>query len=122
MRARGSRLLLQAAAGLVLWAGTASAHAFLAQATPAVGATVREAPGEVAIEFTESVEPKFSTIEVRDAAGARVDTGPAHLAGGAARLAVAVGALRPGPYTVVWHVVSTDTHRTQGHYGFTVAP
>ena len=111
-----------AAAGFVLCAGQAWAHAFLRSASPAVGSTVRAAPTEVAIEFTESVEPGFSTIVVQDAAGAAVATGPVHLAGGAARLAVGVGALPAGAYTVVWHAVSTDTHRTEGRFGFTVAP
>ena len=112
-----------AAAGLVVSAGQASAHAFLASATPAVGSTVHGAPAEVVIEFSESVEPRFSTIAVQDAAGAPVEVGAVHLAGGGGtRLAVGVGPLRPGTYTVVWHAVSTDTHRTEGRYGFTVAP
>ncbi|MGH6674956.1 MAG: copper resistance protein CopC [Xanthobacteraceae bacterium] len=31
-------------------------------------------------------------------------------------------ALKPGIYIVSWHVVSVDTHHTQGTYKFTVAP
>jgi hypothetical protein len=31
-------------------------------------------------------------------------------------------ALKPGVYTVTWHVVSVDTHKTQGSFNFTVAP
>lgn len=89
---------------------------------PAVGSTVHGAPTQVVIEFTESVEPDFSTIAVQDAGGAPVKAGAAHLAGAGTRLAVDVGALAPGGYTVVWHAVSTDTHRTEGRYSFTVVP
>ena len=30
--------------------------------------------------------------------------------------------LTPGRYRVHWHVVSVDTHRTEGEYSFTVEP
>ena len=64
-----------AAAGLMLYAGQASAHAFLKTATPAVGSTVQQPPNQVVIDFTEGVEPKFSTITVQDASGSAVQTG-----------------------------------------------
>ena len=50
----------------------ASAHAFLDHAVPAVGSTTG-APAGVKLWFTEAVEPAFSRIVVRDAAGAEVD-------------------------------------------------
>ena len=98
----------------------AQAHAFLASATPAVGSTVATAPPEVVIHFTEDVEPAFSTVVVLDGAGRTVSTGAPHLAGSAAVLAVAVGTLPPGTYTVQWHATAVDTHRTQGRFRFTV--
>ena len=111
-----------AALVLTLAPGAALAHAFLRASVPAVGSTVRTAPGEVTIDFTESVEPAFSDIAVADAQGARVDRGAAHLDGGDARLAVGLKPLPPGRYAVTWHATSTDTHHTQGGFGFTVAP
>jgi hypothetical protein len=30
--------------------------------------------------------------------------------------------LMPGVYQVHWHVISVDTHRTEGNFSFTVAP
>jgi methionine-rich copper-binding protein CopC len=110
-----------AVAGLLLCAGQASAHAFLKASTPAVGGTVPQAPSEVVIEFTEGVEPRFSTITVQNAAGARVDTGGVHLAGNDTRLAVALKPLQDGTYKVIWHATATDTHKTQGSFRFTVA-
>jgi methionine-rich copper-binding protein CopC len=31
-------------------------------------------------------------------------------------------ALPPGAYTVKWHVLSTDGHKTEGSYSFMVKP
>ena len=109
-----------ALAALVLRADHAAAHAFLRTASPAVGASVQTAPAQVVIDFTEGVEPAFSTITVQDAGGARVDAGDVHLAGGQAHLAVGLKPLPPGTYTVIWHATSVDTHRTEGRYSFTV--
>ena len=108
------------AAGLALWAGHASAHAFLKSATPAAGSTVSPGPTEVIIDFTEGVEPLFSTIIVQNASGARLDTGKAHTVGNDTRLAVNVKPLPPGSYTVIWHAVSVNTHKTKGKFIFTV--
>jgi copper resistance protein C len=103
-------------------AGAAWAHAFLDHASPAVGATVA-APKEVSIWFTEQVEPAFSAIVVTDAAGNRVDQGGTHPdPANPMLLHVALKPLAPGAYEVRWHVVSVDTHRTQGDFSFTVAP
>ena len=106
-------------AGVLGAPGAAWAHAFRKEASPAVGSTVTRAPAEVAIDFTEGIEPLFSTVAVTAADGARVDRGAAHLDGDPARLAVALGPLGAGRYTVEWHVVAVDTHRTQGSFSFT---
>jgi methionine-rich copper-binding protein CopC len=37
-------------------------------------------------------------------------------------LAVPVKPLAAGVYTVLWHATSVDTHKTEGHFTFTVAP
>jgi len=46
----------------------AHAHAHLRQAEPPVGGTVRSAPAQVDLTFSEAVEPRFSTVAVTDAA------------------------------------------------------
>jgi copper resistance protein C len=61
------------ALGFVLWSGPTQAHARLDHASPAAGSTVSSSPSEIALYFTEELEPKFSGGEVRSAAGARVD-------------------------------------------------
>ena len=99
----------------------AQAHAHLDHASPAVGSTVTKAPKEVAIWFTEALEPKFSSIEVRDAKGVAVQAGPATLApDNTAQLRVPLKALTPGTYKVMWRVLSVDTHRSQGTFTFKV--
>jgi copper resistance protein C len=102
---------------------SAFAHALLQLASPSVGGTVRVAPGAVALTFSEEVEPRFSSIEVTDAAGHAVTSGAAHAEAGDARhLLVGLARLAPGTYRVVWHVTSVDTHKTEGSFTFTVAP
>lgn len=117
-----SRIALAAFAGLFIPA-LAHAHAHLRTASPADGATVHAAPADVAIDFTSAVEPRFSSIEIRDPSNAKVDTGPAETAPGDAKhLSVSVKALPPGTYKVFWKATATDTHKTEGSYSFTVAP
>lgn len=107
---------------LIASAGVAFAHAHLRSASPPADSTVTMVPPEVAITFTEGVEPSFSTIEVTGSNGQRVDQGKPHLVGGdATRLAIGLTALPAGPYTVVWHATSVDTHKTEGTYHFTLA-
>ncbi|HUN44699.1 MAG TPA: copper resistance protein CopC [Acetobacteraceae bacterium] len=108
---------------LLLAASPAFAHAFLKNSTPPVGSDVPVSPKAVIIDFTEGVEPAFSTIEVQNAQGKRVDDGHPHLVNGnQARLAVNLPKLPPGTYRVTWHATSVDTHKTQGTFRFTVSP
>ena len=97
------------------------AHTQLERASPAVGSTIATAPEEVVLSFTETVEPAFSTIEVRNSAGAPMQAGkaivdPAH----GTQMRVALKPLAPGTYKVIWRVLSVDTHRAQGNFTFRV--
>ncbi|HET8546082.1 MAG TPA: copper homeostasis periplasmic binding protein CopC [Pseudolabrys sp.] len=110
-------------AGLALLPVAALAHAHLDHASPAAGGTVAQPPKEVSLWFTDTLEAKFSTIEVRDAQGRSVQAGPATLAhGNTAQLRVPLKPLPPGTYKVIWRVLSVDTHRTQGSFIFRVGP
>ncbi|HTR18289.1 MAG TPA: copper homeostasis periplasmic binding protein CopC [Acetobacteraceae bacterium] len=122
MTKRNTILSTLVAALIAAAPAAAFAHAYLSTATPAVGSVVHAAPAEVTISFSEGVEPRFSTIVVTDAAGARVDKGDVHLAGADTHLAVSLKPLAAGTYTVTWHATSTDTHKTQGRFTFTVKP
>ena len=113
--------ILLAAALTHLGVSAAAAHAMLDHASPAVGSTVTHAPGQLSLWFTEPIEPAFSGIVVRDARGANVNKGKAHLGPGErTELQIGLKALPPGVYKVHWHVLSVDTHKTQGDFSFTV--
>jgi methionine-rich copper-binding protein CopC len=101
----------------------ATAHAFLDRAEPRVGSTTGKAPSEVRIWFTQRLEPAFSKIQVFDAQGKEIDKRDTHVdAKEKNLLLVSLPELSAGTYKVSWHVVSVDTHRTQGDFKFTVEP
>lgn len=100
---------------------SAWAHAFLDHSEPKVGSTVKSSPTEVKIWYTQELEPAFSSIKVKNAQGKEVDKKNVHVSKkDRALLEVSLPKLPPGTYTVSWHVVSVDTHRTQGHFEFTI--
>jgi methionine-rich copper-binding protein CopC len=104
---------------LILMAGTAAkAHAFLDHAEPRVGSTVPTAPRELVLSYTQNLEPAFSSVEVSDANGARVDLGKPKI--GASTMRVGLKPLSPGTYRVRWQVLSVDTHTTEGSFTFNV--
>jgi methionine-rich copper-binding protein CopC len=118
MRGLGAAAVLIA---LLLGTGAAWGHAFLERAEPRVGSTVKAAPSEVRVWFTESLEPAFSTLEVVNQAGERVDRGPARVdAASPALLQVPLKMLGPGTYRVKWRVLSVDTHVTEGDFTFRI--
>jgi len=113
---------LLAASGLLLSAA-AHAHAFLERAEPRTGSTVSSAPAELRLWFSEPLEGAFSSVEVTDgqgrpvhAARAQVDPRERGL------LHVPLTPLPPGSYTANWRAVSVDTHVSEGHFVFHVAP
>jgi copper resistance protein C len=120
---RAFLIVLAAIAAAIGAARDAAAHAFLDHAVPAVGSTVSESPSEISAWFTQELEPVFSAIEVTDAAGQRVDKADPRVdPSDATELHVSLKPLKAGTYRVHWHVVSVDTHRTEGNFNFTVAP
>ena len=104
---------------LAVTAGTAAeAHAFLDHAEPRVGSTVPTAPREVALFYSQNLEPAFSSVEVSDANGARVDLGKPKIS--ASTMRVGLKQLPAGTYRVRWQVLSVDTHTTEGSFTFHV--
>ncbi|MBV8649831.1 MAG: copper homeostasis periplasmic binding protein CopC [Alphaproteobacteria bacterium] len=110
-----------AAAALVALTSVAFAHAHLVKSLPAGGSTVKVAPGEITLWFTEALEPNFNTVEVVDAQGNRFDDGaPALDASDKKMLHVALKTLPAGRYKATWRVVSVDSHHTEGNFSFKV--
>jgi methionine-rich copper-binding protein CopC len=96
----------------------AHAHAFLDHASPLVGSTVASAPRELALTFTQNLEAAFSSVQVTDANGGRVDSGKPQISGNTMR--VGLKSLPQGIYRVRWQVLSVDTHKTEGSFTFRV--
>jgi methionine-rich copper-binding protein CopC len=118
MRGLGAAVAVTA---LLVGAGVAWGHAFLERAEPRVGSTVKAAPSQVRVWFTEALEPAFSTLEVVNQSGERVERGPVRVdAASPAMLQVPLKPLAPGTYRVKWRVLSVDTHVTEGDFTFRV--
>jgi len=119
IRAAGSAVaLLALAAGSVPQA--ANAHALLQSAQPSVGGSVAGSPSTIVLQFSEGVEARYSHVSVTGPGGAVSVSRPSN-GGGKSTLVVKVGQqLKPGHYRVSWSVVSVDTHKTQGSFGFNV--
>ena len=120
------RILNVAAFALLMpvFATAALAHAKLVKETPAHDATV-PTPAEISLKFSVGVEAAFSSIEVKDAAGALVKVGTLAAAGDD-KTTIAVPLPTPlaaGKYTVEWRALTAgDGHKIKGSYSFTAAP
>jgi copper transport protein len=115
------------AAGLFLLAGllllapaSAFAHAKLLRSLPKSNETAAAAPKLVELWFSTEVSPGFSTIEVTDSGGVRVDRGEVSHTEGEKKAQVELGELGAGAYTVAWKVVSVDEHTIRGKFTFKV--
>jgi copper resistance protein C len=97
------------------------AHAHLTASDPAADATV-PAPTQLTLHFSEKLDAQFSGLSVtmpgmsNQAAPMKVAVSP----DGLSLVATPTAPLAPGLYTVSWHAVTADTHRTKGTYSFTV--
>jgi len=118
-----TRYALSLGLGLALLgsAPPALAHAELLRAMPQPGSVISTSPSEVRLQFSEGIEGRFSGLDVAASNGKRITTGRAHIQGTA--LVVPITApLPPGVYRVNWHVLSVDSHKTQGSFTFEVRP
>ncbi len=101
----------------------AEAHAFLQKSSPAVGSTVAGRVTELRLEFSEAIELALSGVELISASGTPVPLNAIAFVDSGHRVLVGkMPMLLSGSYRVKWHVVSADTHRTEGSFMFTVDP
>jgi len=113
-------LTLTTLLGALLAATSALAHAHLQGQTPAADSTV-PAPPELVLEFSEGVEADFSqVILTKDNQPVLVKS--LATTGDSKKTLVVTPAvpLTAGEYKVEWHVVSVDTHKSEGAYAFKV--
>jgi methionine-rich copper-binding protein CopC len=104
---------------LLLLSGTpAFAHAKLVSSDPAAKASIKS-PTMIKLNFSESLEPAFSTASLSDSAGKTLAVPKS--VGGATITLLPIG-LKPGAYKVNWQAVGHDTHKLSGSFGFKVIP
>lgn len=117
-----TRLLISSLLAATFGASPAFAHAFLQKSDPAVGSTVNAAPKFLLLTYTEDLDLAFCTVTVTDAMGMNDDAGkPQPVPGHKNEMQVPLNIQMPGKITVTWRALSTDTHKTQGRFTFTVA-
>ena len=129
MRSGGTRRLgrllgctLLALVAGVVGAGPASAHADLVGSVPADGANVQVAPRQLVLELSESVELKYTTVQITDGDGhdvpvsrIQLDKTPGAGTEQPTRLLVGLPVLAPNLYRVSWRTLSSDDlHTTSG--------
>ena len=118
---RIASILALALFDVAAWSALAAAHSVPLRFEPRRDAVLRSAPAEVRIVFDGDIEPAFSTIQVTDSAGRRVDKGGARVDVRNPRLLrVGLGAMQPGVYRVTWQILAIDGHRSEGTYLFTL--
>jgi len=99
----------------------AAAHAVLQQAEPRVESTLKRAPEEVRLYFSERLEPAYSTIRVMNDHGTQVDRRDSHVdRANPVLLRASVPPLPPGTYKVIWRVLSIDADVTEGGFTFRI--
>jgi copper resistance protein C len=116
-----ARGLFLALVAWVLGVGLALAHSGLQRAEPPVESTLKRPPTEVKLYFTERLEAGYSTVRVEDGQGARVDRDDSRVdRSNPLLLRVTLTPLAHGTYTVIWRVLSVDSHITEGRFTFRV--
>jgi copper transport protein len=114
-----------AAAIVAVLAAPASAwaHAALLHTTPSASVVLNGPPKQVAMTYSEEVEPRFAIVSVTDAAGRRVTAGPpARSPANADTLVTKLHPITDGWYLVYWRVISADGHPVRGAFTFAVGP
>ena len=101
-----------AALSLLVFGGTAAAHAELISVSPADGEVLDVAPTEVVLTFSEPVSLTGGSVRVLDDAAEDVSTGTT-LADETITATLPDG-LAEGTYTVVFEIISVDSHRIGG--------
>ena len=116
-------IALAALAASLTLPAAAWAHAALLQTAPVASRQVNTPPKEVALRYSEAVEPRFAIVSVTDASGSRETAGsPSRSPADADTLVVPLKRLHEGWYLVYWRVISVDGHPVRGAFTFAVGP
>ena len=112
------------ATSLILMGSAASAHPRPKSAVPKPNAVLTASPVEIRIGFSEGLVSAFSSMDIKNSAGQKIDEDAASVDPKDEKVLI-MPISHPLPaetYTVTWHVVGDDTHHVSGHYSFQVKP
>ncbi len=100
----------------------AEAHGVQVSSSPAPNSQISESPGEIAVSFSEEIEPAVTTIQLWDQSAKQVPLPVPEFSSDGMSMTVAVpDELGSGIYTVIWRNLSTvDAHTWAGSFPFTV--
>jgi copper transport protein len=122
-QARFWSLLMLIAVLLLAWPATiALAHANLIRSDPAAGAALVSPPQAIVLEYSEALDPAFTSVELLDAQSGVVVRGPGVIDPAQPRvLRLALPTLPDGVYSASWKARSaTDGHVSQGMVSFSI--
>jgi copper transport protein len=110
-------------AGALALPAAAWAHAALLRTLPQASGTVNTPPREVALTYSEAVEPRFAIVSVTDAAAHQETAGPPRRSpSDPDTLLIPLKHVGEGWYLVYWRVISVDGHPVRGAFTFAVGP
>jgi copper resistance protein C len=110
-----------ALAACALTAAVAAGHAVLQRAEPRVESTLKRAPEEVKLYFTERLEPAYSSVRVLNDHDVQVDRQDSRVdRSNPTLLRATLPPLPPGTYKVIWRVLSIDADVTEGGFAFRI--
>ncbi|MDR7002358.1 copper resistance protein CopC [Neobacillus niacini] len=122
VKKKGSLFLLVLILFICLFPSISSAHAYIKKSTPVENEILEKPPTKVMIQFDETIQPEFNSVQVFDSNGKRVDLKngridpkqPSILESGLEKN------LPNGTYRIQWKVVSNDGHPVQGVIPFQI--
>lgn len=99
-----------------------SAHAYIIKSSPYENETLSSSPKRVTIQFDETIQSSFNSLEVFNSVGKRVDQKNSHInPNNPSILECDLNKNLPkGTYRIQWRVVSSDGHPVQGVIPFSI--
>jgi copper resistance protein C len=104
-----------------LTVGLAAGHAVLQRSEPRGDSRLKRPPDEVKLYFSERLEPAYSSVQVLNDRGLRVDRRDGRVdRANAVLLRATLPPLAAGAYEVRWRVLSIDGDVTEGAFTFRI--
>ncbi|WHY93355.1 copper resistance protein CopC [Neobacillus cucumis] len=122
VKKKSSLFLLTLIIFICLFPTISSAHAYIKKSTPVENEILEKSPSQVMIQFDETIQPEFNSIQVFDSDGKRVDKKDGRINPKKPSILESdlEKNLQNGTYRIEWKVVSNDGHPVQGVIPFQI--